>query len=364
MRRRGRRMRWVWLVSLATALPCGGCAHVAAGRILAVGWNAGAGVRPPPAAWSPFDSGFSLEVRAEPEVRLTVWVLEPQRVQLWRRGEAAPPMPEGWTAEAVEQLRVWSDERPPLILRRRRPPAPVRPAGTVIVLQQLTGRARTDYWFWPVAMALADGGYRVIVADLRGQGDSTAPALGYVLGDAEDVGRLIDALTDRGLLVGRLGVFGHSYGAAVAAAAAAADERIAACALSASPMTMRSAIELAAARHRLWRWMTDGQREKTFELISREMGFDIARLDVRAFLEATAAPVLLTHGARDRWVPIGQAFETYLARPERTKFVVYRDGRHLAYLVTRFEDLRPVLVGWFDAHLRGEGTVDYGVQVR
>ncbi|MFW6145844.1 MAG: alpha/beta hydrolase family protein [Planctomycetota bacterium] len=368
MTQRGPSRPLLWLMGVSLALSCSGCAPLAARRILDAGYNGGGTPFPKTFEWTPFDSGFAVAIRDEPDVKLMVWVLEPQRVQLWREGAEEPPVPSKWASEDVERLKVWSGEKPAVWVRRSRTGAedPPEPAGTILVLEHLTGRARTDYWFWPLAMAMADAGYRVILPDLRGQGDSTGPSLGYVLGDAADLAVVIDALDDRGLLAGRLGVFGHSYGAAVAAKLATADGRVATCVLSGAPMTMRSAIDRAAERHGLWRWMTQAQRKRTFELISREIGFPIETLDVRTFLKAPTVPVLLLHGHQDEWVPVCDALENYLARPERTRFVIYDDGKHLGYLVTRFEDVRAVCLKWFAVHLRGEGDANdmYGVQVR
>lgn len=97
------------------------------------------------------------------------------------------------------------------------------PAGTVIILPG---------WGTPKALRLgsaldfANHGYRVVLVDLRGQGDSNGKYVTYGLVEHEDVTQLITALEARGLVSGKLALFGISEGAVTALDTAAEDPRV------------------------------------------------------------------------------------------------------------------------------------------
>ena len=78
----------------------------------------------------------------------------------------------------------------------------------------------------PAARALADAGYRAVLVDLRGRGRSTGKYMTFGLQEAKDLSQVIDALEQRGLLAGNLGVYGISYGATTSIHLAAADRRV------------------------------------------------------------------------------------------------------------------------------------------
>lgn len=76
------------------------------------------------------------------------------------------------------------------------------------------------------AMAFADAGYRSVLVDLRGHGESTGHFLTYGAVETRDISELLDALASTGDELGPLGVFGFSYGASVAIELGARDPRI------------------------------------------------------------------------------------------------------------------------------------------
>jgi len=79
--------------------------------------------------------------------------------------------------------------------------------------------ARDSRYTPPRSSALPPGGrtrYRAVVPDLRGHGRSSGDFLTYGALDAHDLSQLANALDEKGLLSGKLGVVGTSYGAATA----------------------------------------------------------------------------------------------------------------------------------------------------
>ena len=95
--------------------------------------------------------------------------------------------------------------------------------GTVILLHGVRMDKRS---LSPMAVALASDGYRAVLVDLRGHGESSGRYLTYGSVEVQDISSVLDALRDRGLTLGRTGVYGFSYGGAVALELSARDPRI------------------------------------------------------------------------------------------------------------------------------------------
>ena len=95
--------------------------------------------------------------------------------------------------------------------------------GTILFLHGLALQKETcGFWAYQIAAA----GYRAVLVDLRGHGQSTGDWLTYGVVESRDIVRVIDRLDEKGLLAGKVGLFGESYGAAVALQTAARDDRV------------------------------------------------------------------------------------------------------------------------------------------
>src|SRR5262249_9230684 len=91
-------------------------------------------------------------------------------------------------------------------------PAPSSRA-TVLVLHGIRDR-KESMLGW--GRGLAEIGYRAVLVDGRGHGRSSGDFLTYGVVEARDLSRVLDALEARGLVAGRVGAMGVSYGAATA----------------------------------------------------------------------------------------------------------------------------------------------------
>jgi pimeloyl-ACP methyl ester carboxylesterase len=332
-----------------------GCAGIAADYVLHYGSNRGGKPFPKTLTGCPaFARGHVVRVQNDPPVDLLVWIVEPGSVQVCVEDKNSPRGPAESINDPLAAASITAAGAPTIRLRRRPANAGAcpHPLGDVIVLQGQGGCARTDVVMLPMVAALAEAGYRVIMPDLRSQGDSTGEELGFIVKDAQDIGDVLDWLEQENLLTDKVGILGHSYGAAVAGYVAMQDDRVATCILSGLPTTWRTIIEYQGSRNLLWRLMSDKTRQQTFQICSQRIGYDIDSLDSRRLIALTDKPVLLIHGRQDKCVPASCAAEVLQARPEGTQFVMYEDSGHGEYFVTRFEDVRSLCLSWFAEHLK------------
>jgi pimeloyl-ACP methyl ester carboxylesterase len=121
-----------------------------------------------------------------------------------------------------------------------------RPASAnVIVLHGVRGE-KSDMLH--VGRALREAGFRAILVDLRGHGASTGDYLTYGVVESRDVGALLDALEPR-FDTAPAGVWGYSYGAAVAIQLAERDARVRAVVAVAPFSTLRGVVDDYAERY-------------------------------------------------------------------------------------------------------------------
>jgi len=97
------------------------------------------------------------------------------------------------------------------------------PRGTVILLH---GYGLAQFAMAPWALRLAQEGWRCVLVDLRGHGQSTGKRISFGINEARDLSQLLDTLTDQERLATPVAVIGESYGAALALRWKTTDPRV------------------------------------------------------------------------------------------------------------------------------------------
>ena len=224
------------------------------------------------------------------------------------------------------------------------------PRGTILVLH---GIRASGAWMTDFAEALAGDGYRVVVADLRGHGASTGDTLSFGVHEARDLSRVVDELDARGLLVGKLGVFGHSYGASTGIHLAAIDPRVATVVATAPFAEMRDEVPhyvrtmLPGVGHLL----SDDFYKRVVEDAGRRGGFDPDDASAAIAVSHVQGPVLLIHGVDDRVVPPENSHRIYQGAPSGSKLVYLRDVGHFGVWLDVDDRVKKQAIAWFDEHL-------------
>lgn len=88
-----------------------------------------------------------------------------------------------------------------------------QPRGTVILLH---GYALAQFSMFPWALQLAQDGYRCVLVDLRGHGQSSGRQIYYGIQEPRDLSQLLDRLAAAGELKSPVDAMGESYGAVMA----------------------------------------------------------------------------------------------------------------------------------------------------
>ena len=183
--------------------------------------------------------------------------------------------------------------------------SPVDPApGTVIVFN---GNAGNRAYRAPLAAALRDHGYQVLLFDYRGYGGNR--------GAPSEAGLLADARAARAYLLGRADVeasrlvyFGESLGGAVAIALAGEHEPAA--------MVLRSPFTSL---------VDVGRVHYPFLPVSLFLWDRFASIDA---IDDITCPMLVVAGDRDRIVPVGQSRRLFDAARGPKELVILAGGDH------------------------------------
>ena len=203
----------------------------------------------------------------------------------------------------------------------------------------------------PWAVRLAQAGYRCVLLDLRGHGQSTGKHIGFGAFEARDVSAVLDDLGRRGWDVSRVGLFGVSYGASVALLTAGRDPRVRAVvafepfssAETAVPELMRSVFKKESAG------ITDAQFAAAHVKEARIAGFQWSDADIPAALSRTHAPVLFLHGEADLWLSPEHSRALARVAPPGSALVLVPRDNHVT-LPLQIRPFERAVLDWFGAH--------------
>lgn len=198
----------------------------------------------------------------------------------------------------------------------------------------------------PMIEPLVRAGIAVALFDAASHGESSSEAFSSLPRFAEDLGAVLDALRGMPAIdVGRVGLLGHSVGAAaVLLHAARSGGAMAVVSLSAFAHP-REVMERWLQEHHIpRRWIGTAILEHVQEVIGER--FDhIAPLHQ---LPHIACPVLLVHGAQDATVPLSDAHRLHAALRRGDLLIVEADHD----LRRAQEPHSDELVRFFDRHLQ------------
>src|SRR5262245_3999064 len=303
---------WCALIAASlTALPAAGCAPFLGGLMVSAPNRlnplAGARSTMPPAARRVL--GIDQQIRVKvgpPEATINVSVIEPRETEV--------------------------------------------PKGTILVLH---GVWDENMWLIGTAKMRARAGYRAVLVALRGHGGSTGDWLGYGVQEAEDLSQVINALRDRDLVEGPLGVWGISYGATTAIHLAGHDPRIRSVVAVAPFSNMRDVVPdySRTILPGIGSLIPDETLQEAVTAGGQQAEFDPDLADAVAAIRRTEAPVLLLHGTEDWMVPPYHSMRLHAAARDHSQLVMLPWTGHISIWFDPTSEVQTQSRQWFDRWL-------------
>lgn len=287
---------------------------------------------------SPWSATWRLPV-GPPEAELQVAVIEPADYKLKHELKIQPTATAGRSNLTVDMK--WDLTA----ARKARNPA----KGTIVLLHGVyVSKEAMLHW----AMYLAQAGYRSVLVDLRGHGQSTGDWITFGAIETRDLGQLLDDLQRRGLAGRKVGVLGISYGASLGLLLAAKDNRVAAVVALQPFSDVRRAIPpfVRANFGPMAKGISDEDFSKATRRAAKLAGFSWADTDVVRAVSMSTAPFLLYHGTQDTWIAPEQSRELFKHAPAGCKFGQLANDSHVT-LAMRLDPIANEVVAWFDQHL-------------
>jgi pimeloyl-ACP methyl ester carboxylesterase len=231
------------------------------------------------------------------------------------------------------------------IIEPKRQPA----KGAVLVLH---GFLADHSFIRSAAENIADAGYRAIMVDLRGHGESTGRHITFGVVEAHDMVAVLDYLQQKHLAGADVGVYGTSLGAAVALQWAAIDPRVKAVVSIASFATLKDEAPRFARTILPLPGLFLSKDDMT-EILAR--AGEIAHFNVKdanplIAITHTHASILLIHGDDDAIIPTDDSRRLHAAAPASELITLPMHG-HWAVSYDWGGDVSRLAIPFFDKHL-------------
>ena len=250
----------------------------------------------------------------------------------------------------LRSLRVTTDPGISMSILILDPAEGAVPRGTVFAVHGIRDRKESQLG---LGRRLASYGYRVILPDLRGHGQSSGEWLSYGVKDRRDLSRVLDTLAGYGFVAGPVGAVGHSYGASTILQWAGMDSRVRAVVAVAPFADLRSVVPDYIHRYLngLYWLIPASTVSSGIEEAGRLGGFDPDEASPLRSIPRVQGAVLLIHGAADRHIPESHSFRLQQAALPGSKLIIVRHAGHYSINSKFGEVVRTEVREWFRKHL-------------
>ncbi|MBI1337868.1 MAG: alpha/beta fold hydrolase [Phycisphaera sp.] len=233
------------------------------------------------------------------------------------------------------------------------PPRNQTPRGTVLVIH---GYGDRPFFMLGKAHDLADHGYRAVLVALRGYSYSTGDYRTFGVVERNDLRQLVDELDNQHLLVGKLGVWGMSYGSSMAMELAGVDDRVEAVVAVAGFASMRTIVPefIRTFSGPATAGMSENDFQDLIDKAGQTAQFDPDRASALNALKHTHAAVLICHGKDDRIVPFHHAEQLVGVANEHSELFALPGYGHLLIWLDPDGRVRQKGLAWLDDHLAAD----------
>jgi pimeloyl-ACP methyl ester carboxylesterase len=216
------------------------------------------------------------------------------------------------------------------------------PRGTVFLLH---GYGEAQFSMLPWAYRLAEDGWRSVLVDLRGHGESTGARIYFTVEETNDMIQLLDTMELRAQVAGPVTALGESYGGVLALRWKTVDPRVGAVVAIAPYATLSNAVLNIRSEYAslVPKFMVKSGIKKLPKLL------DIAptEFDTTTVLGRKPVKALFIAGADDKIAPVPEVKKVRALALPGSEFVVVPEATHEA-LTYYFKDLTPVVLPWLD----------------
>jgi alpha-beta hydrolase superfamily lysophospholipase len=225
------------------------------------------------------------------------------------------------------------------------PESPAR--GTIVLLHGVRMQRQA---LQSTAEAFVEAGYRAILVDLRGHGESGGRFLTYGVRESQDVSRLLDEVESRHLLQAPVGAYGFSYGGAVAIQLASRDRRIRAVTAVSTFSNVEQVVSDYARRYfpLLGGHVPEPIIRSAVAEAGAIAGFEPREADARDAAARARVPLLLMHGASDEQVRPYHSQALSRAAGDRATLIILPGETHASMLADEINVVRRRSVEWFE----------------
>ncbi|MBC7367043.1 MAG: alpha/beta fold hydrolase [Undibacterium sp.] len=289
-----------------------------------------------------FDQTYAQQWRVPagaPAVELAVAVVEPgdyafrygAMIETRKDGRRVPKYSADWKPRSADA---------PVVAAR----------GTIVILHGfLVTRETMMHW----ALFLAQQGFRAVLVDLRGHGQSTGEWITFGANEAGDLVKVMDELQHRDLAPAGVGVLGSSYGAVMALHWAARDARVKAVVALEPFSDPREAVTEFAHGFPPFKQQIGGVGAETFATALQRAaglgGFAWSEVNVLESVRRLRWPVLFFHGADDTWIAPEHSRRLLAVATAGSRLVVVPGDNHET-LSARLDPISYDVLEWFEQH--------------
>lgn len=216
------------------------------------------------------------------------------------------------------------------------------PRGTVFLLH---GYGVAQFSMLPWGYQLAEDGWRCVLVDLRGHGDSTGKRIYFTVEETNDMNQLLDALARDKELAKPVAAMGESYGGVLALRWKTVNPDIDSVVAIAPYACLSNAVLNIRSEYAglIPKFMVKEGIKKLPSLLQ----IQASEFDTTTVLERHPVKVLFIAGEDDKISGVQEVEKVYALASPGSKLVVVPEATHEA-LTYYFKDLVPVVLPWLD----------------
>jgi pimeloyl-ACP methyl ester carboxylesterase len=216
------------------------------------------------------------------------------------------------------------------------------PRGTVFLLH---GYGEAQFSMLPWAYRLAEDGWRSVLVDLRGHGESTGKRIYFTVEETNDMIQLLDAMERDKAVAGPVAVMGESYGGVLALRWKTVDPRVGPVVAIAPYASLSNAV--LNIRHDYAPLVPKFMVKEGIRKLPRLLHIRATEFDTTTVLERKPVQALFIAGQDDTIAPPSAVERVRALALPGSEFVIVPEATHEA-LTYYFKDMVPVVLPWMD----------------